>query len=77
MNRTNERAAHMQPMSDGMNLDPQMHVQVLQNKLAQTAIREAQMETAIQQLMSENQELSNRINEIQGEPVNDVIEAAE
>jgi len=67
----------MQPMSDGMNLDPQMHVQVLQNKLAQTAIREAQMETAIQQLMSENQELSNRINEIQGEPVNDVIEAAE
>ena len=45
----------MQPMSDGMNLDPDMHIQVLGNKLAQSAVREAQMETAIQQLIAENQ----------------------
>jgi len=43
----------MHEMSDGMNIDPEVHVQVLQNKLAQMAVREAQMEAGIQQLMQE------------------------
>jgi len=47
----------MQPMNDGMNLDLQVLTTTLQNKLAQSAIREAQMEAGIQQLMAENQEL--------------------
>ena len=51
----------MQPMSDGMNLDPDMHIQVLGNKLAQSAVREAQMETAIQQLIAENQYLKTQL----------------
>jgi hypothetical protein len=47
----------MQPMSEGMEIDPNVHIQVLQNKLAQSAIREAQMESAIQSLLAENQQL--------------------
>jgi hypothetical protein len=43
----------MHEMSDGMQIDPEVHVQVLQNKLAQMAVREAQMEAGIQQLIQE------------------------
>ena len=51
----------MQPMSDGMDLDPQVMIQVLQNKLSQATIREAQMESAIQQLLGEKQQLQAQI----------------
>jgi hypothetical protein len=43
----------MHDMSEGMNINPELHVQVLQNKLAQSAVREAQMEAGIQQLIQE------------------------
>jgi hypothetical protein len=46
-------------LSDGMNVDPQYQVQVLSNKIAQAAIREAQLEAAVQQLLVENQDLRN------------------
>jgi len=42
---------------EGMNVEPGMLIQVLQNKLAQAVIREAQMEAAIQSLSMENQQL--------------------
>jgi sensor c-di-GMP phosphodiesterase-like protein len=48
----------MQPMSEGMDLDQGLLIQVLQNKLAQSGIREAQMETGIQQLLAEKQVLT-------------------
>ena len=51
----------MQDMNAGMELNPEVLIQVLQNKLAQSAIREAQMESAIQQLMVDKQELSAQI----------------
>lgn len=63
----------MQPMSDGMELNPQMHIQVLQNKLAQSAIREAQMETAIQQLLYEKSELE--VSTVPKQPID--VEAQE
>ena len=48
----------MHELSEGMQIDPELHVQVLQNKLAQMAVREAQMEAGIQQLIHEVQHLS-------------------
>jgi hypothetical protein len=47
-----------QEMTDGINLDPEVLIQVLQNKLAQSSVREAQMESAIQSLSMENQRLN-------------------
>jgi len=44
-------------MNDGIDLDQNLLIQTLQNKLAQAAIREAQMETAVQQLMGQQNEL--------------------
>lgn len=52
----------MQPMSDGMNLDPEVLNQTLLNKLAQGAIREAQMEAAVQQLLQEKQNLEAQLD---------------
>lgn len=62
----------MEPMTDqamqpGMNLDPNTLIEVLQNKLAQGAMREAQMESAIQQLLAENAHL-NQVIEASHEP---------
>ena len=44
-------------MHEGIELDPEMLVQVLQNRLAQAAIREAQMEAALQSVLAKQQEL--------------------
>ena len=44
-------------MEPGTELDPNILIQVLQNKLAQAVIREAQMEAAIQGLMAQVQTL--------------------
>lgn len=51
----------MQPMSEGIDLDANVMIQTLQNKLAQGVIREAQMEAAIQQLMQEKQQLEAQL----------------
>lgn len=46
-------------MEQGMNIDPDVLITTLQNKLAQAAIREAQMEAAIQQLSAQVKELED------------------
>lgn len=56
-----------QAMQPGMNLDPNTLIEVLQNKLAQGAMREAQMESAIQQLLADNQRLNETLT-AQNEP---------
>ena len=43
----------MHELSDGLQIDPEIHVQVLQNKLAQMSVRETQMDAGIQQLIQE------------------------
>lgn len=44
-------------MQDGIQLDQGTLIEVLQNKIAQGAIREAQMEAAVYQLQSQNEQL--------------------
>ena len=44
-------------LSDGMNVEPEYQVQVLQNKIAQMAVREAMLEAAVQQLIAEKRTL--------------------
>lgn len=56
----------MQPMSDGMNVDPEILNQTLMNRLGQAAVREAQMEAALQMLLQEKQGLLARISELEG-----------
>jgi len=43
----------MEAMEQGIELDQEMLIQVLQNRLAQAVIREAQMESAIQSQAAE------------------------
>ncbi len=60
----------MQALQDGMNVDPNIQIQVLSNKLAQACIREAQLESGIQQLIGETQRLQLTIDamvDVQGE----------
>lgn len=45
----------------GMNIDQTMLIQVLQNKLAQATIREAQMESVIQSQAGENRLLTEQV----------------
>jgi len=59
-------------MEPGMELDTDTLIEVLQNKLAMATVREAQMESAIQQLMKENRELASQVTK---EPVD--VEAVE
>ncbi len=50
-------------MQNGMQVEPQFTVEVMQNKIAQAAIREAMLEAAIQQLLSENERLAAMLRE--------------
>ncbi len=43
----------MQPMTEGMNLDPQVLIAVQNERIAAGAIREAQLTAAVQQLTME------------------------
>ena len=49
-------------MEDGINIDPNTLIQVLQNKLAQSTIREAQLEAAIQGLINQIQKLEKELH---------------
>ena len=49
----------MQPMNDGINLDPQILMQVQNERIAGAAIREAQLTAAVQQLTMENMSLQS------------------
>ena len=62
----------MQPMSEGINLDPQVLIQVQNERLAASAIREAQLTAAVQQLTMENMGLKQRVVELT--PDDEVVE---
>ena len=49
---------------DGMNIDPQILIQVQSNFIAQARIKEVQMEAAIQQLLTEKQQLHAQLQEL-------------
>ena len=66
-------------MTQGMNVDPILHLQVLEVKLTQLTVREAMLEAAVQQLTQENtqhrMEIA-RLNDIIKPPVDEeTIEA--
>jgi len=48
-------------MEPGIDIDQDMLVQVLQSKIAEAALRDAQMEAAVQSLMMENSALTARL----------------
>lgn len=59
----------MQPMNEGIGLDQDMLISVLQNKLAQSAIREAQLESGVQQLLGEKQALLEKVERLENPPI--------
>ncbi len=64
----------MQPMSEGINLDPQVLMSVQNERIAAGAIREAQLTAAVQQLTMENMRLRDQVNELTPEPEQDTQE---
>ena len=52
----------MQPMSEGINLDPQVLMSVQNERIAASAIREAQLTAAVQQLTMEKMALQEQNN---------------
>ncbi len=50
-------------LSDGMNLNPEVTIRVLENKVALAAVREAQLEAAVQQLLADNESLRRLYDE--------------
>ena len=59
-------------MEQGLNVDQGTLITVLQNKLAQAAVREAQMEAAIQQLLSD-QSAQTEVRDDASIPVHDAV----
>ena len=55
----------MQPMTQGMIVEPTMHVQVLESKLVALTIREAMLEAAVQQLTLESAQHTMEIERIE------------
>ena len=51
----------MQPMEEGMDLDPNILIQTQNNIIAQNAVRMVQMESAIQQLRAQNTHLTDAL----------------
>ena len=54
----------MQPMSEGINLDPQVLIAVQNERLAAATIREAQLTAAVQQLTMENMGLKAEVEKL-------------
>ena len=54
----------MQPMSEGINLDPQTLIAVQNERIAAAAIREAQLTAAVQQLTMENMRLQEAVTRL-------------
>ena len=54
----------MQPMSEGINLDPQTLIAVQNERIAAAAIREAQLTAAVQQLTMQVMRLEQQLNPI-------------
>ena len=49
-------------MQEGIHLEPDVLIDVLQNKLSMSAVREAQMEAAIQGLINQIQKLEKELH---------------
>jgi len=49
-------------MEQGINIDEKMLIEVLQNKVAMSAVREAQMESAIQSQAQEIRALQGQVS---------------
>jgi len=58
----NDEGAHMEEMADGLDIDQNTLIAVLQNKLAQATVREAQLESAVQMLMNQKSNLELTVN---------------
>ena len=54
----------MQPMSEGLNLDPQVLIQVQNERIAAAAMREAQLTAAVQQLTMQVMSLESKVAEL-------------
>ena len=54
----------MEPVQEGMELDPQMLIQVQQNFIATARIKEVQLEAAVQQLSIENSQLRAEVDRL-------------
>ncbi|RLB68342.1 MAG: hypothetical protein DRH08_01275 [Deltaproteobacteria bacterium] len=52
-------------MQDGIQLEQGTLIEVLQNKLAQAAVKEAQLEAAVQQLINEGRSMSDKIMDLE------------
>ncbi len=69
----------MQPMSEGINLDPQVLIAVQNERLAAGAIREAQLTAAVQQLTMQVMGLEQQVTELtpvehEGDPMSAAVE---
>ena len=67
----------MQPMEEGMDLDPNILIQTQNNIIAQNAVRMVQMESAIQQLRSQNANLTHALAQQDEEVETEAIEPEE
>lgn len=52
-------------LSEGMQINPTIHVRVLENKLSIAAVREASLEAGIQDVISQNQALLAHVKELE------------
>jgi hypothetical protein len=52
-------------MQDGIQVDPNYQIEVMQRKLAAAAVREAMLEAAIQQLLAGEDAMSVKIAELE------------
>ena len=61
---TNTPAPVPAPLSEGMEIDPNVLAQIQSNTISQNASRMVQMEAAIQQLLGENHQLKAEVAQL-------------
>jgi len=54
-------------MESGIDIDRDMHIRVLENKVSMAAVREAQMEAVIQSLIAENKAVKGHLEALMAE----------
>ncbi len=64
----------MQPMTEGMNLDPQVLIAVQNERLAAGAIREAQLTAAVQQLTMELMQVREQLQTLSEVKADEAVE---
>lgn len=66
----------MNALSDGIEIDPAVHTQVLTNKLMESRMREVQMEAAIQTLILQKRVLEGKLKAIEDEVFEEEADAS-